>query len=68
MLSVMSLIFTVIGIMQVSFLSKLKDKRFYEYMIVSGLDRARFWAGVAAVLTIETIAMCLILLIIIGSL
>lgn len=48
-----SYIFLILGIGVIAIVGKLKDKRIYEYLVVSGLNRVRFYLGSLGYIAIE---------------
>ena len=50
-------IFQALGF--ITIFSKLKDKRVYEYMVICGLDRMRFFLGVFVYILLEVLAVAL---------
>lgn len=61
------MVFLILGISIVAILAKTKDKRIYEYFVVSGLDRVRFFAGILGYTSIEMLGACLFISIVFSA-
>ncbi|CAL6033240.1 ABC_transporter family protein [Hexamita inflata] len=55
-ISMFSMVYLVQGISIVAILAKMKDKRSYEYLVVSGLNRVKFFSGILLYVFIEITA------------
>lgn len=53
--------FLLLGINNIVKLAMIKNKRLYEYIIIAGLDKIKFFGGIFGFIIIEMLGACIVI-------